>query len=532
MTTTTVSTIGATGDYSTIQLWIDDAPADMQAEDVIWIGELKKQEFVVTSGFNFAGHNTDDVNRFILRPESGAGFADDADAATNQLRYDATTGAAISFTAGYASLFNVFSNLTLIGLQIRATNSTGTIRLGYARVHGCILQQIANGYGPAIFYARPTSPTDNYVCSDSVIIGSGTLGVVIAKNYQFINTRFYSTNGGNAIRGDYGDSTCKNCLFLGHDTVSNGRNFFTNCATDLATFSASSTTDCLTSLTLTDQIVAGGTDVTALDLRLKSTADVIGAGINLYPDYVTDIWGNDRASAGAWDIGGYYYVGGGVDTIFSLDITSTYRQRSETSLPIPTTYKQRQLAAFSLSSVYQQRNINTLDVLSGYLQRDQNTIAIATNYLERAENALNITSAYQERLTDLLDIQSSYLAAGSDVVFTFNVQSSYLARLSAPINIQSEYREREADQIQIASQYQQRQVNGLDIASEYLQRQQSQLTIGSEYQQRLTGILTITTSYQGVPVVIPPPASLQISITEPSYSIAIRESSYQLSIKG
>jgi hypothetical protein len=234
------------------------------------------------------------------------------------------------------------------------------------------------------------------------------------------------------------------------------------------------------------------------------------------------------------------------DTLYSLNITSKYLQRSETLLSISSEYKELLESVFNISSKYLERSSSTLNISSAYSERLTNTINIESAYQQRQINQLNIASAYTQRLTTTLSIESAYverysgalnitsvyLTDSSDTIYTLNIASKYLARSIGTLNIQSDYKERLIDSLNITSSYKQLEVNTLSIDSAYLQREQSTLNITSGYQERFTGILVITTKYNGEAVTIRLTPSVQVFITEASNSISITEPTTQITIIG
>lgn len=130
MPTITVKSIGATGrDYSTIQAWEDACPANIVTSDEIWKGECHDDsEFVVsnTEILTASGITTDDTRFLWLTTAAGKGFADDAGAASWNLRYDTSVGVAVRTTGNYSGGFNCGSVRVLIeGLQIKFASSWG-----------------------------------------------------------------------------------------------------------------------------------------------------------------------------------------------------------------------------------------------------------------------------------------------------------------------------------------------------------------------------------------------------------------------
>ena len=97
-----------------------------------------------------------------------------------------------------------------------------------------------------------------------------------------------------------------------------------------------------------------------------------------------------------------------VDTFYSLNITSSYLQRSINPIDIISSYEHRLSQDLNLQSRYQQRTIESLNITSSYQQRDIDTLLIESSYLQFSESNLNIISGYQQRLVGTLLITSRY----------------------------------------------------------------------------------------------------------------------------
>ncbi len=105
MPTTVISSIGtASRDYSTLQAWDDDCPADLVSADEIWRGEgYNDSEF--TSGYA-AGSVTQDATRYKeLTTAAGQSFSDNASVRTNALRYNVSNGCGHRVNSNYSGAF-------------------------------------------------------------------------------------------------------------------------------------------------------------------------------------------------------------------------------------------------------------------------------------------------------------------------------------------------------------------------------------------------------------------------------------------
>jgi hypothetical protein len=266
------------------------------------------------------------------------------------------------------------------------------------------------------------------------------------------------------------------------------------------------------------------------------------------PDFIETEYNNQSNPASFWTTSAWENQDAGTETetLYSLNITSAYLQRTETQIPIisaykellesavniPSKYLERSSSTLDISSAYSERFTNTINIESAYQQRQINTLKVASAYTQRLTTTLSIESAYLERYSGALNITSVYLTDSSDTIYSLNIASKYLARSIGTLNIQSDYKERLIDSLNIASSYKQLEVETLSIESVYLQREQSALNITSGYQERFTGTLVITTKYNGEAVTIRRTPTVQVFITEASNSISITEPTTQITIIG
>ena len=132
MATTVVKTIGAGGDYSTLQSWEDACPADLVTADQIWQGCVKNQVFSSASNLLTISGTTVDATRYVeLTTDTGASYLDSASVRTNALRYNEANGAAIKITGAYANAVVVNQNYTRIyKLQFLSTGTSNGYMAG------------------------------------------------------------------------------------------------------------------------------------------------------------------------------------------------------------------------------------------------------------------------------------------------------------------------------------------------------------------------------------------------------------------
>jgi len=124
----TVSTIGTTGTYSTINTWEAAAPSGTLSAP--WEGDCQNQTFVGGDGsdavITISGNTVSSANHKILTTDTGASFADNANKLTNALKYNASNGAAITQSTAYRACIVVNEPFTEITkLQIKSTQTAG-----------------------------------------------------------------------------------------------------------------------------------------------------------------------------------------------------------------------------------------------------------------------------------------------------------------------------------------------------------------------------------------------------------------------
>lgn len=287
----TISSIGTGGTYTTIQAWEDACPADITAagtnED--WIGELKNQEFVLTSTLTINGMTTDATHRVILRCEAGASFRDNASKTTNKLTYNSSYGACVKLNVGYVSLLASNSkHITLSNIMFLSISNTAVFD---TYINGIIDSCIVVGNTLYANFNINTTVKNSVFRTSAVNIDSGT------TNYN--NT--YIAKTPNSYKYAYpwygGNSTFTNCLFLGYqDYTTNYGYVMNNCGTT-GTFANCTATSCITGLTAASEIEAPAyTDsvIANMDARLKAGATCIGSGTSTGAPSV-DIIGQTRS---------------------------------------------------------------------------------------------------------------------------------------------------------------------------------------------------------------------------------------------
>lgn len=318
MTTTTVKTIGTTGDYTTLQSWEDAAPANLVTNDEVWQGQLQNQTFTVAgTALTFSGSTSDATRYKELRCVSGASFRDNASVQTNELRYNASNGAAINCTGGNYTYGIVISEqyVRLNGLQGTHSSTGGsasTVRVTVANslIENCIFETAGSTAG-AVNYLNASSFTAKnslFVqrgASKSCVVGAsssqGTMYNVtmVVPSDKTAATNLFSSSAFTAV-------TLNACAFFGVSAVTASGTVTVNDG-----FSNLSGTGITTATYNTSQFV-NITDATR-DFRLPSGSAMIDTYTADTTNSPVDIAGTARdtgstqADVGCWE----YFTGGG-----------------------------------------------------------------------------------------------------------------------------------------------------------------------------------------------------------------------------
>lgn len=316
MTTTTVKTIGTTGDYSTIQAWEDAAPANLVTSDVIYRGELQNQNF--TAGAVISGQTTDATRYMELTTVAGASFRDNANVQTNALRANSANGAIISVSANYGSglTLNTY-NVRISNLQISCTGSPASYALlqndSSSQSHlidFCILESgfrcELGGNGTKVRNCLITKTGANASAAIARIRNG-----VSCTNTTFVTTHATATT--NAILFSYASTaTFKNC-YLGGDNVWTASG---HAPTTVTTSYCNDSTSLPTGFTTAAFSTSSGAyfqNITAgsHDFRIASSSTLIDVGTTDATNAPNDIAGTARPSGSAYDVGAWEYVSSG-----------------------------------------------------------------------------------------------------------------------------------------------------------------------------------------------------------------------------
>lgn len=307
MPTTTVKTIGPSGDYTTLQAWEDAAAADLVSADEIWEGQIQ-------SGASFSGSaaqltvsgSTTDATRYKhLTVASGGSFADNS---ANALRYDEAQGAYIKSTGGYLTCISATENyFRMSRVQVRTDDtSANTVSMTGtgSRMDRCIIRGKKTGltitgnvYNSLFESLTPGGATSPFV----VLQGTGTFAN---------NTVLCPGSAATAAKGitqNYSTSTITNVVICGFgaDFDKHGPSTvtFSNCYGVTSTTGYSGVTTGLAFTTSTFANVTGAT----LDAKLVTGSALVDAGTTVAAAD-PDIFGTTRST---YDVGAHEFSGGG-----------------------------------------------------------------------------------------------------------------------------------------------------------------------------------------------------------------------------
>ncbi len=326
MATTVTKTIGSGGDYSTIQAWEDACPANLTTVDQIWRGEVKNQSFT-NSGNNVLTVDgiTSDATRYVeLTTEAGASFVDNANLATNALRYNTSNGAAISSSNGYAVntpiIVNSHIHCRISKLQVKATGNGGWAINATANtiIDRCILEGTRRGL----------IITNSSRASNSVIALTDSSSLVdiveIVTGASLYNCTLVSLGAtiANALSGNYGTPTVRNCIIMNCTAVKTGgaSPTYTTCLTSASSPPSGCTN---TAYATGSGIQFESTTNGSHDFRIKSGSSAVDAGTTDSTYGATSINGVSRPSGSAYDVGAWEYVSGGGGSTVPIHLLRT-----------------------------------------------------------------------------------------------------------------------------------------------------------------------------------------------------------------
>lgn len=339
MTTTVVKTIGSGGDYTSIQAWNDAAPASLVTADQVWQGNC-------LAGFNVSGGSstvvtiggsTSDSTRYkLLTTASGASFRDNANIASNALRFNSANGVSISASTSYnapvVAVNEAYARVSKLQLQNLGTGSSPVLNVTAAnvRIDGCIIEGNGSSY----------SGSPLHVTGANVLV---TNSLVVNRRADPFSTVFFEgpssgtlVNCTLVVPSDKGPASvglisfsyssgivAKNCAMFGGPAVSSSttsRITFTTCENETASPPTGVTQVAYD--TTTGSGFQATTDA-ARDFRIKSTSAMKDAGTTDSTNAPVDIAGTSRPAGSAYDIGAWEYAVAPFAAVFSSSSTLT-----------------------------------------------------------------------------------------------------------------------------------------------------------------------------------------------------------------
>jgi hypothetical protein len=261
---------------------------------------------------SISGKTTDATHRLILRPETGAGWSDNAVPSTTPLRYDSTVSACIRDTASYVQTINIAADVTVEfhNIQIKNTNEKSRVleKNNYTQnvsFYGCLLEAKGRPSNPPIRIYQTSGP--NALFENCAIIITGAVQAVDGRGGEFKFCTFYSTASTNVVRGSYGVFDFDNCLFLKFPDWQALTNVHTGdyCVTDLASWESSTAANSTLNATPASEIESDTGLESTVDLRAKSGGSS-DAGGNPISGILLDMYGQTRdvstPTVGAFEI--------------------------------------------------------------------------------------------------------------------------------------------------------------------------------------------------------------------------------------
>jgi hypothetical protein len=304
-----IGTVDGDEDYATVALFEAARPANAVTSAEKWIGSITGN-LTFTSNVDFLGSTSNATYYTVLQPKAGTGFADDAGAATNALRYNSSNGIALTGSVVWDGLISTVDDYVEIrGLQLRNTASTGTCFMNLQGDNTLVQDCILDSEYHITEYTENGTAFVNCV----TISHSGTSAVLMGgygAAPKLINCTLVSpsdvSNGAAAIYKTGSVAViAKGNVILGFGSAESGT-LGTGSDYNVTTNSSVTGSNSITSVTYANQIE--NTSEATLDCRMKSGADGEAAGVQYTETNDLDIIGTARDTStpciGAWEIAG------------------------------------------------------------------------------------------------------------------------------------------------------------------------------------------------------------------------------------
>lgn len=308
---TITSTIGTGGrNYSTVAAWIASLPANAVTAGNSYVGMCYNDSLLTDGGFALTGHTTDVLHTITLTAAAGQSFLDHASRLTNPLKWDQAVGAAIGSANDYRTMFEINDNNVILSrLQFKSTGATQfcVLHTGFnMTVDNCIFQSTARN-GANVFTVQGVNSTarnvlvvamSNWGRGMGMASGAAAINCTVVKPSDIVSS---GTDPG--LQASYSNNIFRNCASFGFDF--NSTTGVTQSFNNLTDKTDAPGTNNLVSKTYAAQFV--GTTSGAMDFRLKTGADAIGASLSddaWFPASI-DIVGTARPQGTGWDIGAW-----------------------------------------------------------------------------------------------------------------------------------------------------------------------------------------------------------------------------------
>lgn len=306
----TDSTIGSGGDYPTLALWEAGAPPTLTE---VWRGLCLNEEFTGSSTLvTIAGSTSTSSFYKELTTASGAGFADNANASTNALRYNASNGAAITSTASNYTIYVNENYARITGLQIKNTNSIYAVQSLRVSATGCKVQSCIVEYDGPTGSSYPLNCFGSISVSSCLIVqrASGAAKIAGLSNGTSVYNTTFATPGDltastDGVSAGYAGPVIKNCAIYGvtnvHDTGGTTPTY-TTCYTNVASPPSGCTTASYsTSAGAYFENISDGTH----DYRIQSSSSFVDNGTydatNAPNDIIGTAFGSGTTDVGCWE---------------------------------------------------------------------------------------------------------------------------------------------------------------------------------------------------------------------------------------
>lgn len=270
--------VGPSRTFATLQLAWNSLPSSIPSGDTYTI---TMQAGLYTGALNCAASVKTIAGLVVIQPEAGAAWWELYPALNHPLTYDNTVGVVIEGTAGTVEQFVVAPFVKFQGLQIKCTVSTQPVfniqsgsQLNFSR---CIV------VGSDYFFNQPGNAFGGDFYNNVFLVNSTTKSPFNFSDLRasnFAGNVIYAVNGNSApwlaATVNNGTALCKDNVIIGFGSAPSTymNSSSSNNATDLGSLFGTSN---IVGTTAAAQFVSATPG--ALDLRPKSGATIIGAGV-------------------------------------------------------------------------------------------------------------------------------------------------------------------------------------------------------------------------------------------------------------